>query len=951
MNLKPSQITPAIFGLLFVSGACALVYQVVWARLFAEIFGSTLYAVSAVLAAFMSGLALGSYLLGKLADRSRNPLRLYGLYEIGIGVGALVVLLIFNALTPVYLWLHGAAGDSLTLLSAGRFLVAFGLIIVPTTLMGATLPVLTRFATDRIEQLGLNVAGLYSVNTAGAILGSLLAGFVLIRLVGIHATVYLAVGANIAAGVVAWWLSGRVTAGTAGGGAAPDGASPARFGDPRTAREHRLLLWVLAISGFTAFAYEIYWTRALILIVGSATYAFTTILSAFLTGIALGGWLIREALNRIRHPLLVFGGIEVAIGVTAAGTIPLVLWLTDPGTLQTFVGNLEGNWGRVLAIRFLTAFMVMLVPTILIGATFPLVARIYATRLKDTGADVGRVYAVNTLGNIFGAIIPAFIILPLIGIGRGVLLMAALNVAAGVIVFMHLRLFAGKLRLGAPAVVATLALLAILVPTKLWLPSGATPEHEILFYREGPAATTQVVASRIDPGDKSIIVDGSGIGGTGVVDEKQQMLAHLPILLHEDARSLLSIGLGSGILIGESAKHPGIQRLKVVEIAPSVVAGSDYFREENGDVRNNPKVEIEINDGVNYLLTTDQRYDIITSDAKTKPEYGSNGVFYSREYYDLALRRLTDGGLFVQWIPLYLPAGDYKTVLRTFTASFPRASLWFVTPGNSYLVGSRTPLEVDYARVDAMLRDTGQPLEGLRKYGITGADGLLSHYIAGEDTIGPVVADAQINSLEHPVIEFYALRDYGVPPYRRRLQNLSLILDLKRDAPDVAPAFKLSRADAADLAAARKAEELFILGFKEVMEAGPARYELVRHYFDEAISTSPQNDDIRYHVMSSLTSLARFSVRAINFRDAERFAREATLVYAKPSEANCIYGPLLLDRGELASAKRQLERCVQAQPKLVAARKSLSDLYLQSGDPEAAIEHLRVLEALSPGDD
>ena len=948
MILKPSQLTPVIFILLFVSGTCALIYQVVWTRLFTQIFGSTIFAVSSVLAAFMSGLAIGSYFLGKVADNSNNPLRLYGLYEIGIGIGALAVLLIFNRLTPVYLWLYETAGHSVMLLSAGRFILAFCLIIVPTILMGATLPILARFATHRIEKLGLNVAGLYSVNTAGAILGSLLAGFFLIRIFGIHFTIYVAVTANIAIGIIAYWLSGN-TAVRAYKGAETQRMN-SEFHDASTRRDHRIILWVLAISGFTAFAYEIYWTRALILVVGSSTYAFVTILSSFLTGIALGGWAARLLLDRLKNPLLVFAWVEIAIGLTATATIPLIFFITDAGIIANVTGSVQANWDLVLAIRFLTSFAVMLLPTILIGATFPLVASIYARQLQNAGADVGRVYAVNTLGNIGGAIIPAFIILPLIGISRGILVMGVLNVAAGALIFMNMRTIPGKLRATAPVLVLALAMLVILAPTTMQLPSSASDKDITLFYKEGVAATTQVIASHNDRQIKHIIVDGSKIGGTGVVDLKQQMLAHLPVLLNKDARSVLSVGLGSGILIGESARHASIERLTVVEIAPSVVEGSDSFSEENGNIKNNPRINIEVNDGVNYLLTSNMSYDIITSDAKTKPEYGSNGVFYSRDYYDLVLKRLSSNGIFVQWIPLYLPHKDYTTVLKTFTESFPHASLWFNPPGNSYLVGSRNPLDVDYSHVNKMLSDVQQPLDGLRKYGITNANELLSHYVAGDEVISQEVANAETNSLEHPVIEFYSLKDYAASEAHRRLENLSLIIDLRDKAIDRSWIKNLSHDESAGLDDARQAEGLFIAGFQKVMESGPDGYAQIRHYFDSALDRSQGNNDIRYHIMSGLTSLTKIAIARNKLQDAEEFAREATRVSDRGVEANCLYGMLLASRGEQNRAAKQLEACVAQKPMMVSARETLAKIYYRSGDLEAAAEQRRILEELNTED-
>ena len=348
-----------------------------------------------------------------------------------------------------------------------------------------------------------------------------------------------------------------------------------------------------------------------------------------------------------------------------------------------------------------------------------------------------------------------------------------------------------------------------------------------------------MVANRADPGEKSILVDGSGIGGTGVVDEKQQMLAHLPVLLHPDATSFLSIGLGSGILIGEAALHDQLERLKVVEIAQSVVDGSQWFSDENYAIANNPKITIEVNDGVNYLLTTDQTYDVIASDAKTRPEYGSNGVFYSEDYYALARQRLNPGGLFMQWIPLYLPADDFATVLKTFGQVFPHATLWYVTPGNSYLIGTEQPLTIDYGSVDTRLQNRNEPFDGLRKYGLTRGYELLSHYITDETVIEPEVTDATINSLEHPVIEFYALRDYAVPDVDRRLKNIALLLELRGTDPGGMPVDNITAQQRKLLDNARKADDLFIEGFRRVLVAGPAQYDTIRTFFDEAVNLSP----------------------------------------------------------------------------------------------------------------
>lgn len=954
MISESKQTSCVIFGLLFVSGACALIYQVVWTRMITQVFGSTVFAVSAVLAAFMTGLALGSYFLGKIADRSDNPLRLYAFYELGIGVSALLALYLLGNLTPFYLWLNDYFGGYTATITGVRYVVAFLIIIWPTILMGATLPVLSRFTTEKIDRLGQNVSGLYAVNTAGAVLGSLLAGFFLIKWLGIHSTLYAAVAANIIIGLVAWQLS-KATHWSSGGaptrGGAAEPQSPARGLPLKTSRkQHRTILLVLAVSGFTAFAYEIYWTRALVLIVGNSTYAFSTILSAFLSGIALGGWIIKVYIDKLKNPLLAFGWVEIFIGLTAAVTMPIVFAFSDSQAVQSMLGGVQSDWSLILLLRFMVSFVVMLVPTVLIGATFPLVAKIYATRLSDVGADVGKVYAVNTLGNIAGAIVPVFVILPLIGIGKGILIMAALNGAIGALILMSARESASA-RWLVPAVTSVLATVIIVLPSSFQFPSGAARNDSVLFYKEGIVATTKVIARYYDRQEKHIIVDGVSIGGTGSVDYKQQVLAHWPQLFLENSRSELSIGLGSGILIGESAKHGNLRDITVVEIAPSVVAGASAFAEEHGGIESDPRIDIVVSDGVNYLLTSQKTFDIISSDAKSKPEHGGNGVFFSTNYYQLALDSLSDSGMMIQWVPTHLPHDDYVSVLRSFTAVFPHASLWYAPPGNSFLIGSRNALKIDYKRVQRLLNDPQQPLDGLRKYGLTSAEEIFSHYVASRDVIQAKVGDAKLNSLEHPIIEFYSIRDYAKSEGERQARNLELMLSLRAQQPDWSS--WILNADTHELRSVAKAYEIeqnYLTGLHELMEQGPDHYDAAKHYFATGLKHSPPGGDLRFHLTSQLTELAKLSIARNDFQMAENFAREATSLSETNGEAHFLYGMLLASNGYSVSARKQLEACVALKPMMIEARKALAGIYAAAGEIEAAIAEWRVAVELDPHD-
>ncbi|MDT8322012.1 MAG: fused MFS/spermidine synthase, partial [Xanthomonadales bacterium] len=432
---------PLILLLFFLSGALALVYQVVWSRMMMHVFGSTALAVGTVLAAFMSGMALGAWYFGKIADRSPNRLRLYAQLEIGIAVFALASHLLLNWMTVAYPALFAFFGSSSAVFAVVRFVLAFLLVMAPTVLMGATLPVLTRFLVSRRATVGVNLSSLYAINTFGAVSGVLLTGFLLIGRYGIHVPVYAAAAGNLLIGLLAATLargmSSRPVSGQSLAPAESAGANAsAAILSPGT---WRLILFGLGLSGFTSFAYEIYWTRSLVFMLGNSTYALTTMLAAFLTGIGLGGWLIRYLFERVADRAALFGWIQVALGVFSALALPILFSFSDPQSLDRYFVETSGQLAPLLFAGFGVAFVVMLIPATLIGATFPLVGEIGVRDLRETGAAVGRIYSVNTLGNVAGALLPGFFLLGWLGIQKGILAMAVLNVTLGFLV-LFLRL-------------------------------------------------------------------------------------------------------------------------------------------------------------------------------------------------------------------------------------------------------------------------------------------------------------------------------------------------------------------------------------------------------------------------------------------------------------------------------------------------------------------------------
>lgn len=923
----------AILALFLLSGASGLIYQVVWFRLLATVFGATVPAATTVLAAFMSGLALGSYLLGRTGDRTERPLRLYAGYELGIAVTALAALAAMERMGPVATLLSSALGDGGAGLAAARFTVAFLVLLIPTTLMGATLPVLSRALVRDRDEAGVQLSGLYAANTWGAALGALLAGFLLIRLLGLRGAVFVAVAIN-AAVAAASWLLGRCRAGEAQQSVAPKPPQES------TAAPHSVTLLVtFAGAGATTLAYEVLWSRVLHALLGNSTYAFATTLVVFLAGIALGGWLVRYAIDRI-PPVRLYAALQAGIAGAVLLSVPLLTRVVDLRGLQGFFAAGATPWAAELAVRFGASVVVLLIPTTLMGATFPLVARLYLSHTSRIGAEVGRVYAAGTAGNIAGALLAGFLLVPLAGITRSLALVALLNgaVAVAIVWFAgrpqratRLALSGGYLALGA-AVVAG--------PVSFQFPADTEAAGDVvLFYREGTTATTKVYEKPLTA-RKHMSVDGVYIGGAGGAERKEQVLAHLPKLLLPRFRSELAVGLGSGVVPGESGRHRAVERLDIVEIAASVAAGAARFERENHAILNDPRVRLMVADGMHYLATSTARYDIIASDAKSRPKSRSNGLFYSREYYLLARDRLTPEGLFIQWVPLHLPRRAYESVLHTFTASFPYASLWVLPDRDTFLVGSRRPLAPDWSLVAARLAPESvagaeNPFAGLRKHGVTTAATLAAMYVAGRDELLAATGHAAINSLDRPHVEFYAFADYARPANDMIADNYELLLAL-RDAAEV-PALA---------EATHRALSLYLqaLGRAYALERD---YAAIDESLEAALRLAPTDELLRALVLSYYATRVTGRVRAGDPAAARRYLEAARRVDGTGAEVHRLAALLHLHDGDQNSAVRELQEAVRVAPEDVALRTSLFRLLWQGGAVDEAARHLEAVLAVA----
>ncbi len=941
-----------VFALFFVSGACGLVYEVAWSRIMQFIFGRGSLAVGIVLAAFMSGLAFGSYILGKYNDKAENPLRLYAFYEIGIGITALLATILLYGLIPVYVQAHTWFGHSQVELALSQFIIAFVPLIVPTVLMGATLPVLSRIIITQLHRVDRQLGHLYVINTAGAVAGSLLSGFFLIKHLGLHGTVYLAVAGNIFVGILAMLASMRYKAVAAPAFAKP--APPVPVAGKKIPPRQRLILWTFAFSGFASFAYEIFWTRSLVFLVGNTTYAFSLMLAAFLTGIALGGYGIRFVVKRTRRPLMLFAAIEILIGVFSAASLPLLFSITKSGAAQSFISSMSGQLGSLVLSNFGVAVLLMLPPATLIGTTFPLMGRIFVDDLKSTGAVVGKVYSVNTAGNVLGALLPGLLILPLVGIEKGILLMAALNVCLGAAIVLS------KWKSAAVSAVAASALFVLasagLVETSLGFqfPSAdEQPKDEVLYYREGSLVTTKVWED-INLDYKDISVDGINIGGTSDSDYKQEILAHLPKLLLKSYRSELSVGLGSGILAGESARHGALKKITCVEISRGVVEGARYFSEENHNILNDPRAVIVTQDIIDFLQTSKERYDIISADEKTAGNYASNSMSYSKVYYGLLRRHLAPGGLVIQWMPADLPPSQYTLAMRTFVDSFPHASLWYFPPvgrftmSNTFLVGSNDRIDIDPVAMEKAFDKEPEAFQGIKKYGLTSAGSVLAHYIASGDTVRKLLPPGPENTFDRPYYEFYSPADYAMPAQERTLANHKMLMKFR--VPDLGGVVANGgrNPELARLNQEFQAEGMFFKGLAYQL-VGDMPRDVVGRY-EQAVEMAPWDMNLRNQYVGYLNSEVRARGGEGDYNTALVLLRHAAELYPESPEVHYDYGTMLVYLNDTEQGVKELQQAVALNPRLVPAMRQLGEIYASKGDVYKATELWKKALEINPDD-
>jgi spermidine synthase len=729
----------ALAVLFLCSGFSALVYQIVWLRMLALVFGVTVYAASAVLTSFMGGLALGSWLGGRAAERVRQPLVVFAWVEMGIGVSALAVPAALSLAQGIYAAVHAQAPDALPLLTLVRLICAGVVLLVPTTLMGASLPLVARYVSLLGGAVASRVGLLYAANTTGGIAGTLIAGFVLIGGIGVMATTRLAVAVNIAVGLAALGLARAVRAEQG----APSDPAPVERRRRATTSLQRAVLAVLGLAGFAGLALEVVWFRILVLFIPATTYAFTTMLATVLLGIAIGSAVAAWRLPRLADPVRALARVQVATGILAIVS------------MTALVISYRLGWRTSGMVQ---ACMVSMLPaTVLMGATFPLALAIWLRgRAGDVGRRVGVLYAVNVCGAVVGALAGGFLLLPLAGSRASLLLLAAVYCVAGCFL-LAMAGSGGAARRMAAAAAALWAMAAVTLPDIY----GAVLERrygggERLMFRAEGVQTTATVHFQPN-GQRVLYLDGlHQANDSEAMVRVHAEIGHLPMVLHPAPGRALVIGLGGGVTPGAVAAHT--TTVDVVELASSVVAAARFFSHVNGNLLERPHVRLRVDDGRNYLLMTPRRYDVVTADI-IQPVHAGAGNLYSREYFTLARRVLSDGGLMMQWIG-HREEEHYKLIMRTFLDVFPHATLW---GEGTLMVGTTLPLRFRRQAFEQHLTDP-ETRFALARVRLDTFQALLARFTAGPDEMRRFVGDGPVLTDDRPLLEYHRSLGRSGPP-------------------------------------------------------------------------------------------------------------------------------------------------------------------------------------------
>lgn len=782
-----------VLALFFFSGATALVYEVVWSKFLSQMFGSTVYAQTVVLATFMAGLALGNKLFGRWADRAAHPVRAYGWLEIGIGIYAVAFPLLDRTADRIFVSLGSGLIEQSGALLALKGALSAGLLLTPTILMGGTLPLMAAWLQRHFhDDAGRRSARFYSVNSLGAVSGAALAGFFLVQQFGMVATLQIAATVNGIIGAIALMI-GRAAPGTE----APPLPPPTSIrpdSDPLPPPGHRPLppasLWqaglIVALTGAVSMGLEVLCSRSLALIFGSSLQSFAVVLIAFILGIGLGAAWIASP----RRRLISTEAMVVLLLCLAAAWISFLVfniekWVDFYRIARTGLARTPAGYVYHQLLTVGMSLVILGLPAAWIGAVLPLMIRAVSAQGELLGRKVGALLTWNTLGAVAGALLAGFVLMPKLGLRNAFALLALTLATAGVLLAAHSKLKTALVG----AIFTGLFTLGLFVQSdqtwrqvissgvfRIWEtkfdPSLMTfrKEHiDILFYEDGPDATVSV--EQTDgigaPIMRGLRTNGKPEASTGIDLSTQLLVSYLPLMARPDAKDVFVLGLASGMTAGVPLSYP-IERLDVAENCVPVIKASHYFDDWNRNVLADPRTKLWVEDARTVLKLRDQMYDVIINEP-SNPWFVGTGSVFSKEYYELAATRLRPGGIMAQWFQVYETQDEIvELVLRTFRSVFPHMEIWDAGAGDIILLGAKEPwatgpevfqksFAIERIQTDMAMISINTP------------EMLMARQLASQRTAYAIAGPGPLQSDHNPVLEYRAPRAFFMSPAARLL--------------------------------------------------------------------------------------------------------------------------------------------------------------------------------------
>jgi len=967
-------VSALVLTCFFLSGLSGLVYEILWTRMIVKVIGGAPFAVSIILTVFMAGLGLGSYIAGCIIDRFKKPLKLvqlYGILELAVGAYCLLLPSLLAGFKPIFAVLYNLLFDHFMLYTLLTFVGCTALLIVPVTCMGATLPILCRFYVTKLAHLGTHAGRLYGLNTIGAAVGALLCGFWLLNLLGVSGTLAFAVILNVLIGLVA--IIAGYTFKTASGLQPKKRLKESSF-RPQSAPDEPAIqksaaiaaLVIFAVSGFCSMAYEVIWTKLLALIAGPTTYSFTVVLVTFITCLALGSILFGSLADKVKNPLRLLLQTQVIAAV-------LVLFVSHLlGNSQFFFAKLiyhfRDNFAALNISKTLVLFASMLAPTVCLGATFPLVGKIYTPSVSKVGRSFGFAYAINTIGAVSGSFAAGFLLVPFVGKENGLRLTAGLQILTAVLIAALLLVFTRKNKLLASAALAPAGFGLVLcfflpkwdpsvlaygryhrqtdiineISTTGWIKSiwagsdilARQQTYDTVFSRDGISGFTTVMRYEDAFGNINftLMLSGKPDASTSGDMATQTLSAHIPMLFHPQPKTVMVLGYASGVTAGETLCYP-IEKLDILEISPDVVVASKFFNPWNSNVLSNSKTELIVQDGRAHLQLTTRKYDVIISEP-SNPWMAGLAVLFTQDFFELAKEKLNVGGIFTQFFHSYqMNWYTFAMVCRSFTAVFPNNALVQTGPGDYLLLGFKSFTGIEFSNLQRNIT-FAQNSKNIRI-----PDAKMLYRLVKTENLARLAGKGPANTDNFPTLEFAAPKNMFLddPDIDKNIETINQFTPETQQLKQEVESSVDSQLDFLEFSLSVNIDDLGMVDLSRATEAQRQRFfKLVESYC--------ANHEIEYdQIKDDLLKSRCLSLQLSSLKDRlDKNKNKLTVHYALSA--------LYRQKGDLSNACLHYSKILQINPGDIITHGRLALALAALGKIDEAIEQCRIVLKARPDD-